>query len=589
MSKRKSGRSFQFVIALPFTIIAVAGIIFVGAFLYALFYRSTMDIIENDSKAVLEQVNLNLYAHILNMMKISDTLNYRVIGNADLAEVSVARELSLLYNANSDDIVSISLFNISGGLVASAPLSKLKPGADVSRQSWFISAGENITSQRFSTPHVQNLFENTDKYNWVVSLSRLIRLSSGGYTTHGVLLVDMNFSGIERICRRASLGGNGYIYVTDGEGELIFHPKQQLIYGGADAESTLKASQYEDGAYREAFGGAERLITVKTVGYTGWKIVSVSYTGDIWPYSQVMAFAVFALLFGIGLMLLVNQIASRYIAKMIKGLASAVTESESGGIDKGVDIGGPTEVRTLGHAINNLLAQRRSLMDAIVLEHEKKRKSELDALQAQINPHFLYNALDSIIWIIKEGRTDEAAGLVSALSRLFRISISRGRAIIPVSDEMEHARNYLAIQSVRFKNRFNYVFNVSDEAKPCATIKLIVQPIIENAIMHGMEFMDGDGLVSIDAFVESGDLFIRVSDNGMGMTEEFAAKLLRAPVKSASSGGSGIGLYNVQERIRIYFGQTYGLTIDSEPDEGARITIRLPAMRYDPEAEEKLK
>jgi two-component system sensor histidine kinase YesM len=418
-------------------------------------------------------------------------------------------------------------------------------------------------------------------YDWVVSLSRSVNVTYSGEIRHGVLLVDMNFSGIEQICRRVSLGANGYVYIINSEGELIYHPRQHLLYGNLMQENNMVAVNYEDGSHFEAFESAQRFITVKTVGYTGWKIVGVSYLSEVAPYSQLAAFIVLVLAFGIMLMFFVNYLVSSTIAKPIKALESSVGEIEPGSPDVVVDIKGPSEVRTLGLAINNMLARIRQLMDEIVVEHELKRKSELDALQAQINPHFLYNALDSIVWIIEEGEYGTAMDLITALSRFFRISISKGRAVITVGDELEHARNYLTIQSIRFKDRFTFSINAQEPVKSMSTIKLIVQPIIENAINHGVEYMDGDGVITVDAYLESEELFIKVADNGMGMTEETMATLFEKPVGNSKNKGSGIGLYKVQERIRLYFGNQYGLRIDSVLDEGTCVTINLPARMYD--------
>ncbi|MDR2649488.1 MAG: sensor histidine kinase [Clostridiales bacterium] len=591
--KRKSGflnfrfqnHSFQFMLSLSFTVVAVVGMIFVSAALYLAFFNSTLATLAADHQLILEQVNLNLDGYLRNMMRISDSMYFRVLKNVNLSRDNVSKEMALLYDVNRDRLVTLSLFSDEGSVIASTPLSALKPSVDVTRQRWFASAWESIENLHFSTPHVQNLFENSEnKYNWVVSLSRSVNLTYNGEIRYGVLLVDMNFSAIEQICRRVSLGDTSYIYIINGDGELIYHPKQQLIYGNLLEENTLAVLGYEDGNHLDASGEHQKLVTIKTVGYTGWKIISVSYLTEVMPGTQLMLFAILILLFGIALMVFVNYLVSANIANPIQTLEKAVRDIEKGGINAPIPEGGSAEVRTLGLAINNMLARNRKLMDEIVWEQEQKRKSEFDALQAQITPHFLYNALDCILWSIKDGEYETAMTLISVLSKMFRISISKGRSIISVKDEIEHAQHYLTIQNTRFKNRFNFTFNVQPEVYPLATIKLIIQPIIENAIYHGMEYMDGDGLIVIDSYLENGDLYFKITDNGMGMTEEVVAGLLTGPAARAGvGGGSGIGLYNVQERIHIYFGREYGLTIESEPDEGTRVLIRLPARVYDPD------
>lgn len=227
------------------------------------------------------------------------------------------------------------------------------------------------------------------------------------------------------------------------------------------------------------------------------------------------------------------------------------------------------------------------LMEDIVAEHESKRKSEFDTLQSQINPHFLYNTLDIIVWMIENEQKQEAVKIVTALARFFRISLSKGKSIITVRDELEHVRNYLMIQQMRFKNKFVYEIDAEEEVLDLVSLKLMLQPLVENAIYHGMEFMDGDGEICVKVYREAEDLWFRISDNGLGMTQEQVKSLLGEKKHVSSRRGSGIGVKNVNERIRLYFGADYGLTIQSEPDEGTIISIRLPAQIYTEAAEKE--
>jgi two-component system sensor histidine kinase YesM len=226
-----------------------------------------------------------------------------------------------------------------------------------------------------------------------------------------------------------------------------------------------------------------------------------------------------------------------------------------------------------------MVNQMHILMDDIVEEQESKRKSELNALQAQINPHFLYNTLDSIVWMIENENYEGAIIMVTALARLFRISLSKGKNIITVRDEIEHARNYLTIQNIRYKNKFTYDIEVDEKTLNFASIKLIIQPLIENAIYHGMEFMGGDGEILVKTYIKDDDLYIDVIDNGLGMLQEVADTLLTSESKPEKK-SSGIGLKNVHERIQIYFGKDYGLKIYSEPDEGTTISIHMPCVDF---------
>lgn len=573
-------RSLQFTISLTFTAVTAIGMIIVGTSLYMSFINSSRQMASEDSTRMVYQVNLNLDTYLRNMMRISDSMYYRVIKNADLATDNISNDMSLLYETNRDLLISIGVFSNDGRVVAAEPLSQLKASANVTSQSWFINATRKIENFHFSTPHVQNLFSDPDnKYRWVVSLSRSVELTSAGSITHGVLLVDMNFSGIEQICKNIDLGESGYLYLIDGDGEIIYHPRQQLIYSNLIHENNKTAAKYDDGSHNETFEGKQRVITVKTAGYTGWKIIAVTPMEDITSsYSQIRLFSLFFIFFSVFLLIFVNLFLSSRIANPIMELEHSVKDLDTGKLNEvNISIAGSYEVQHLGKTIRSMVNQMRKLMDDIVAEQESKRKSELDALQSQINPHFLYNTLDSIVWMIENERYQGAVTMVTALARLFRISLSKGKNIITIADELEHVRNYLTIQKIRYKNKFSYEIKADPTVLECATIKLIVQPLVENAIYHGMEFMGGDGEILIEAYRKDGDLWIDITDNGLGMPQEQAESLISGEITKKRTKGSGIGLKNVQERIQLYFGMEYGLSVYSEPDEGTTARIHLPA------------
>ena len=271
---------------------------------------------------------------------------------------------------------------------------------------------------------------------------------------------------------------------------------------------------------------------------------------------------------------------SEWITAPVKKLDRAVKELEHGSTEVDFDVGGPGEMEHLSHSVRSMVSTMRHLMDDIIEQEEQKRRSELEVLQSQINPHFLYNTLDSVIWMTENGRTDDAVVMLTSLARFFRISLSRGSSIIPIRDELEHARHYLTIQKMRSKNKFSATITAEDGVESLCTIKLIVQPILENAIYHGMAYADGDGEITVRAFRDGGDVLIEVSDNGPGMPEEVVESLLNpnGPAAAAGAKGSGIGFRNVHRRIRLTFGADYGLTIFSEPDDGTTVRIRLPAL-----------
>lgn len=572
-------RSLQFTISISFTIAAVLGMALVGMSLAMRYASNTEGLTTKNNQRIVDQVNINLDSYLRSMMHVSDSIYYSVIKNADIKKDNISDQMSLLYETNHDQIISVSVFSDQGKVIAAEPLNELKETADVTKQPWFQNASARIENLHFSTPHVENLFKDPDnKYHWVVSLSRSVELTSTGTISHGVLLVDMNFNGIEEICSNVDLGKSSYIYIIDSNGEIIYHPRQELIYSNLIHENNRKAASYKDGTQLEMFDNEERLVTVKTVGYTGWKIVAVTPTKDITEsYYQYNLFVLLCAAFASFLLIFVNTFISSRIATPIKQLENSVKNIENGDFDETkITVSGSYEVQHLGKTIRSMVREMKNLMNDIVREQESKRKSELDALQSQINPHFLYNTLDTIVWMIENKNDKDAVTMVTALARLFRISLSKGKNIIPVADELQHVQNYLTIEKMRFKNKFEFTIEAEPETLTCSTIKLIVQPLVENSIHHGLESMDEDGEIRVHAYIQGKELYIDVTDNGLGMPKEQADSLLEEGTVTIHGKGSGIGLKNVQKRIQLYFGREYGLTILSEPDEGTTVRVHLP-------------
>ncbi len=510
-------RDLQFVISASFTLVALIGMVFIGVFLYQSYGRAAKEMMLNDTRQLVNQVEINLNNYLRSMMRISDAMYYNVIKKVDMSKDDISHELNLLYEVNKDSLVSIACFSENGELLGAVPVGNVKNNVDVTQQSWFTSAQNKMENLHFSELHVQNIFENSNgRYYWVVSLSRGVELTTEGKISGGILLVDMNFSGIRQLFTEINSQDMGYVYLINSDGEIIYHPKQNLIFSNMLKENNKVASHYEDGVYEERFLGEDRTVVVKTVGYTGWKIVSVTPTDRLFKdFNRTEIMAVIIIILAVCLMIFANRFVAVRIVKPLKKLENSL---KAIGVDQKPEIyiGGSSEIQHLGKTIRSMVDQLRKLTDDIVKEQEEKRKSELDALQSQINPHFLYNTLDSIMWMIESERYQDAVFMVHALGKLFRISLSRGRNIITVGEELQHAGSYLDIQKYRYKNKFTSFFEVEQVA----------------------------GL----------------------LTEESETR----------SRGSGIGLKNVHQRIQLYFGTEYGLEIESEPDEGTTVRIHLP-------------
>ncbi|MBS7329886.1 sensor histidine kinase [Lacrimispora saccharolytica] len=571
-------RSIQFIVSMAFTMVALVSMGFMELATYSSYMKSSREAAIDSNMQIVDHISMQLNSYIRNMMSISDSMYYNVIKDKDLTKDNLDKEMSLLYEANKDNLISIACISQDGALITASPVATRKASVDFKTQDWFLSAEDKVENMHFSTPHVQNMFESSNyRYYWVVSLSRSVELTYLGIIRRGILLVDMNFSSIEQMFDKLNENGSGYIYLIDSDGEIIYHPNQKAIYSGLATENNVVAAGYDDGDYTETFMGSKRSVIVKTVGYTGWKIVSVIPNENLYVnYEELSYITVIIFTITILLILLGNIIISGIVTDPIRRLDDSLKYLEGGSMDEeAIYFGGSHEIRHLSTTIKSMVVKMRKLMDDWLKEQEEKTKSELDALQSQINPHFLYNTLDSVVWMIESERYKEAIAMITSLASLFRISLSKGNTIITIKDELTHAANYLSIQKVRFKNKFDARFEIDPAIEDCMTIKLIIQPLIENAIYYGVNPMDEDGLITIRGYEKDEDIFIEVIDNGMGMPAPVVEKLLTHK-KTTNSKGSGIGLWNVNQRIRLYFKGDYGLSIASEPDEGTKVTIHLP-------------
>lgn len=573
--------SIQSSIFMYFTVTAIIAIALISLIIFQRFTNSLNATIIEENSGIVGQLGESVDSYLRNVMKVSDSIYYNVIKNTDISNDDIKKGMNLIYVNNDNMIDDIALISGKGELIESMPALRLKDNSDVLEKDFFKKSMAESEYINFSMPHIRDLFDrNESSYSWVISLSRAVEVTDEGKATQALLLINLNYMYFEEIFSNVNLGNGGYVYLTNDRGDIIWHPKQNEIYLGRFKEDNKYAATLKDGITVENLRGKNITLNVRTIGYTGWKLVGVTPSAALGVDGiKFRFFVLFVADLFLFLLAMINAFISDKISNPIKSLDGSVREIESGNLDVEILPSGSYEVEHLGKSIKNMLGRIKVLMSDLVAEHNAKRKSEFDTLQSQINPHFLYNTLDIIVWMIENENSDKAVNIVTALAKFFRISLSKGKNIITVKDEVEHVRNYLMIQNMRFKNRFEYSIDVDEKVLSYSSLKLMLQPLVENAIYHGMEFMDGDGEIDVKVFKEDNSLYFTITDNGLGMSEDMVETLLNKDFVPSKK-GSGIGVKNVNERIKLYFGSEYGLKVESEPDEGTKITIHLPAVVY---------
>lgn len=574
----------QSTIMLVFSSISITIMMILGIVVYFRVSAASREEIIGSTQKLMEQSGENMEDYLVGMRQVSDAVYYNVIKENDFSDQDndIQQGMKRIYEANRSNLRSIAIYNHYGSLMGAEPVVLQKEDPDVTRQGWYEQAMSEMENMHFSTPHIQNLFDDAFRYYWVVSLSRVVELTDNGVPQSGVLLVDMDYSNISRMMKQINAQTNGqYYYLCDSSGEIIYHTRQMQINNGMFTENNRKAATYKDGVYDEFFDGEHRKVIVNTISYTGWKLVGV-IPNSVFTHGMfnIRYFIVLMILL-LGMMLgVVSRVVSVRISSPILKLNESVLEYEAGEQPE-IYIGGSMEIRHLGDSIQRSYEQIDTLMHKIVLEQTERRKSELDALQSQINPHFLYNTLDSITWMIEGERNDEAVFMISQLAKLFRISLSKGRTVITVKDELQHAESYMNIQKIRYKNCFVYIQDVDPSIYSFCMVKLVLQPILENAINYGVSSMDEDdgGEIRVVGRRQGERIILSVIDNGIGMSEE-EARFVLTDNSRIHTHGSGVGLVNVNNRIQLLFGKEYGLTVESEADEGTKVSVCIPAIPY---------
>lgn len=512
------------------------------------------------SEQAVTQVTNTVSDYTKNMKELMELLQGYYRGEPEERDTAID---TLITTRN--DVVAVTCYDEEGTLVESwAGNRQLKK--DVFQNLSFDPEQKYEKGKiSISKPHVETLL--ADYYPWVVSMKQPIETKDG---QKSIVVMDFRFSQIADFVDEVGIGPHGYCFIMDQDGNMVYHPQQQLIFSGLKEEN-LELLKDRPDVYLEQ---SDVIYTIQTMEDSGWRVVGVSYVDELITQrvQNVVAILLGLLLFVLFSAICSSLVFSRMISRPVKRLIQAMEQFEDSASDFTYHaVEGSREIGELSHSFGHMVVQIQQLMEKVREEEITLRKAELRALQAQINPHFLYNTLDAIGWLCEEERTQDAVEMVNALAKLFRISISKGHEIIPVEKELEHARSYLKIEKFRYK-QFTYSFDVDEDCLNYYCNKITLQPIIENAIYHGLDRMVDEGEIRIGVHSRGDNLVFTVEDNGIGMTKEQCREIL----EGSAGDKTGIGIRNVNNRIKIYFGEQYGIQIDSELDEGTTVTIIMP-------------
>ena len=537
----------------------------------------------NYMSQIIQQVNYDIDTYIEYMENISsviakssDVPRYLFDQNQTEAEREAEKERILTQfqtiMESRDDIYNVAAVAKNGRYIINQGDDELTGYVDIESLDWYQAAIESKSGIAVSSSHVQNAIQSS--YKWVITLSRALVNNQTG-EREGLFFVDLNYSAISDLCNNNSLEEKGYIFVLDAEGNIVYHPKQQLMYGGLKTENIDAIMECREDSLIIDEGGDSKLYTMSKSKRTGWTVVGAAYTSELLKNNEqaqmwYLLVASILLLAVIG----ISSIISREITKPIRSLRDSMRKVQNGQFGTHVEVITENEIGSLGRSFNLMTSEIQALMEQNVYEQKQKRKSELKALQAQINPHFLYNTLDSIIWMSEAGENDEVVEMTSALARLLRQSISNDKEEVELEKEIEYVKNYLTIQKMRYKDKLEFFIYVDPRVAHVPIIKLVLQPLVENAIYHGIKYKETKGNLKIYARPVDGRVEIVVADDGIGMDEDVMEHIFDEHRKEQKR--NGVGVPNVQKRLKLQYGSEYGIRYESVKGAGTKAVITIP-------------
>lgn len=440
-------------------------------------------------------------------------------------------------------------------------------------ERWYREASENPEEiQLISVVTGRNIVTNRSySIDDVFSLAKAVQDPETGEVL-GVILLDIRHDIIQSSINGVTIGEKGFVFVMDQEDNIVYTPVNGIVYRvnpkWVKAMESMSV-QIQGGSYQ---------IRSELSPYTGWRTVGVFSMDEVMSSVNTIVYILFTcVIISLVLVVIVSFKFSRTLTNPIFKLKRLMKQAESGDLTVRFNFQHNDEIGELGQSFNHMIARIDQLIQMVYVEQENKRTAEMKSLQEQIKPHFLYNTLDTISWMARDYDAEDIVRLVDALTNMFRIGLSHGKDIITVKEEITHVSNYLYIQKIRYKDKLNYVIHVDESLYAVEVPKLILQPLVENAIYHGVKAKRGGGTITITGVPEGENLVFTVQDDGAGMLQEKVEELnRRMSERSVLDEKKSFGLFYIRERIQLCYGKGYGVHVESTLGEGTRVTITLP-------------
>ncbi|MBS5950640.1 MAG: sensor histidine kinase [Clostridium sp.] len=570
-----------------FLVITFLPITTLGVFSNLIYTRIVENKVNQHTEQMINQIEVNIDNYINSveniLMYISNSEDIiRFLNQSgqeppinDL-EDRIKRNLKVYTDINSE-IFGLLIVNNDDKYISNELDKKTRD--DLTRETWYMeSINESENIHFFSKPIGRNLRSHKSySAEDIISISKAV-IDKNTNKPIGVVMADINLKKFDDIIRDNYIGEKGFFYLLDNNNNIVYSPVNPIVYRINSTNFDSKTNSFirskNDETNKKKYN-TTNVTGRKSIGVFSFKDISKDITiMERFTLTIAIATSLLAVFFSL---LFTNSIVTP-----IKELKILMKGVESGDLNlKFEEERYSNEFGELGHSFNHMVREIKQLINMVYSEQRSKRKAEIETLQAQIKPHFLYNTLDTIAWMAEDYNAKDIVNLVGALTKVFRIGLNKGKEVINIKDEIQHINSYLVIQKYRYEDKLSYEINFDNDVLDTLILKLITQPIVENAIYHGIKEKRGKGSISINFRKIDGEIIITVDDNGAGMPEE-KLENINSMLETSNSfcidsvSGSGYGISNVNTRIKLTYGQQYGLRYYSKIGEGTKVEIRLP-------------
>src|SRR5690554_6079720 len=526
------------------------------------------NLVETTSKEINKQVILNYENYLSSVIDTSSTLQGYII---EATRENDFESLDRLFKTTTDmlnNTLSIVLLDQSGYVLASSRYDGLLEPYNT--HEWYQNASRNTDIHHFSRPHTQTISSNGNQE--VFTISKAVDYFIGETYRSGVLVIDIQTSELMSLIDKTNLGEQGHILIIGTDDSVIFSNRDQCYE--LICESHQVVNDMILGGEAHDVDGTKMYVNVNTINATRWKIATFY---DIQSINQAQYQMIINLLIAFMITIILIAIASIIVSERInspmKQLRKAISALEKGSYDVSLDVKGQKEIVDLAKAFSEMRIRIKDLMHEVIKEQREKEETHFQALQSQINPHFLYNTLDSIVWLSENNRNKDVEKAIIALSKFFRRSVN-SENIVTLEEEIDHVFNYLLIQQIRYQNQFNFEIDINDSLKEQRILKLSLQPLVENAIIHGIQPEDDFKIIRVSGYEKDGFIYVEVFNEGYGLTALNIHRILMNIKGDAST--TSMGLRNVYQRIKLLYGDLGDLMIESELDEYTKVILKIP-------------